>query len=50
MYKRPLGKIDQFSVTVSTRTIIFKAIVTKAVNYAIIVGNDWMRKAQAQIN
>ncbi|CAG8824135.1 34615_t:CDS:2, partial [Gigaspora margarita] len=38
--KRPLGEIDQFPVTVRTKTITSKAVVTKAANYAIIVGNE----------
>lgn len=43
--KRPLGEIDRFLVTVGTRTITSKAVVTEAANYTVIVGNDWMRKA-----
>ncbi|CAG8828487.1 5604_t:CDS:2, partial [Gigaspora margarita] len=48
--KRLLGEIDRFLVIVETKTITSKAIVTKVANYAIIVENNWIRKAQAQLD
>ncbi|CAG8851088.1 26764_t:CDS:2, partial [Gigaspora margarita] len=35
--KRPLEEIDRFPVTVETKTITSKAIVTEAANYAVII-------------
>ncbi|CAG8752640.1 5914_t:CDS:2 [Gigaspora margarita] len=33
-----------------TKTITSKTVVTEAANYAVIVENDWMRKAQARLD
>ncbi|CAG8530301.1 3786_t:CDS:2 [Ambispora leptoticha] len=48
--KRPLGEIDEFPVTVGGKTITSRAVVTDAGNYAVIVGNDWMKKARARLD
>ncbi|CAG8766446.1 20221_t:CDS:10, partial [Gigaspora margarita] len=49
---RPIDNYEHTTilVTVGTKTITSKAIVTEATNYAIIIGNNWMRKAQAQLD
>ncbi|CAG8649778.1 7256_t:CDS:2, partial [Cetraspora pellucida] len=48
--KRPIGEIDRFPITVGGKTITSHAVVTEASNYALIVGNDWMRKARARLD
>ncbi|RIB29490.1 hypothetical protein C2G38_1116193 [Gigaspora rosea] len=36
----PIGEIDRFPITVGGKTIMSRAVVTEAGNYAVIVGND----------
>ncbi|CAG8603319.1 4367_t:CDS:2, partial [Gigaspora margarita] len=43
--KRLLGKINQILVTIRTKTITSKAIVTKAANYAIIIPTEYYKLA-----
>ncbi|CAG8630808.1 25675_t:CDS:2, partial [Gigaspora margarita] len=48
--KRPLGEVDEFLITVGGKTITSKAVVSEVENYAVIVGNDWMKKARARLD
>ncbi|CAG8615041.1 17897_t:CDS:2 [Gigaspora margarita] len=48
--KKLIGEIDQFSITVSGKTITSQAVVSEAGNYVVIVENNWMRKARAQLD
>ncbi|CAG8689633.1 8909_t:CDS:2 [Gigaspora margarita] len=48
--KHPLGEVDEFPIIVRGKTITSKAVVSESGNYAIIVGNDWMKKARGRLD
>jgi dUTP pyrophosphatase len=48
--KRPLGEILNLPINIRGITIPIDVAVTEAPNYDVIVGNDWLKKAQASLN
>ncbi|CAG8704710.1 10349_t:CDS:2, partial [Cetraspora pellucida] len=48
--KASIGKIDAFPITIGRKTITSCAIVSEARNYAVIIENDWMKKARARLD
>ncbi|CAG8806691.1 5059_t:CDS:2 [Gigaspora margarita] len=44
--KQPLEEVDKFPVTVGEKTITSQVVIMDAENYAIIVENNWMKKAR----
>ncbi|RIB14895.1 hypothetical protein C2G38_2193803 [Gigaspora rosea] len=48
--KRPLGEVDEFTVTVEEKTITSCAVISDAKNYAIIIGNDQLKKARTRLD
>ncbi|KAG9300775.1 hypothetical protein G9A89_023573 [Geosiphon pyriformis] len=50
MKKTPVGEIDNFSFTLDGITIPVKVLVMDAPQYQALVGNDWLQKANANLN
>ncbi|KAG9290808.1 hypothetical protein G9A89_011771 [Geosiphon pyriformis] len=50
MKKTPVGEIDNFSFTIDRITIPVKVLVMDASQYQALVGNDWLQKANANLN
>ncbi|CAB4392219.1 unnamed protein product [Rhizophagus irregularis] len=48
--KRPLGEVLNFPVTIKGVTIPIDVVVTDAMTYSAIVGNDWLSKVKANID
>ncbi|CAB4374102.1 unnamed protein product [Rhizophagus irregularis] len=42
--RRPLGEVLNFPVTIKGMTISIDVVVTDAMDYSAIVGNDWLAK------
>ncbi|CAG8686067.1 25379_t:CDS:2 [Gigaspora margarita] len=43
-----LKEVDEFPITVEKKTITLCIIVFKAGNYAVIIKNDWLKKAKTR--
>ncbi|KAG9288480.1 hypothetical protein G9A89_015686 [Geosiphon pyriformis] len=50
MKKTPVGEIDNFLFTLDGITISVKVLVMDAPQYQALVGNDWLQKANANLN
>ncbi|KAG9295796.1 hypothetical protein G9A89_009025 [Geosiphon pyriformis] len=50
MKKTPVGKIDNFPFTIDGITIPVKVLVMNAPQYQALVGNDWLLKANANLD
>ncbi|KAG9298848.1 hypothetical protein G9A89_015869 [Geosiphon pyriformis] len=50
MKKTPVGKIDNFLFTINGITISIKVLVMDAFQYQALVGNDWLLKANANLD
>ncbi|KAG9289027.1 hypothetical protein G9A89_015576 [Geosiphon pyriformis] len=50
MKKTPVGEIDDFSFSIDEITIPVKVLVIDAPQYQALVGNDWLLKANANLN
>ncbi|KAG9291669.1 hypothetical protein G9A89_022088 [Geosiphon pyriformis] len=50
MKKTSVGKIDNFPFTLDGITIPVKVLVMDAPQYQALVGNDWLQKANANLN
>ncbi|KAG9285280.1 hypothetical protein G9A89_001414 [Geosiphon pyriformis] len=50
MKKTPVGEIDNFLFTLNGITIPVKVLVMDAPQYQAFVGNDWLQKANANLN
>ncbi|KAG9285526.1 hypothetical protein G9A89_006514 [Geosiphon pyriformis] len=50
MKKTPVGEIDNFPFTLNGITIPVKVFVMDAPQYQALVGNDWLQKANANLN
>ncbi|KAG9291817.1 hypothetical protein G9A89_012102 [Geosiphon pyriformis] len=48
--KTPVGEIDNFSFTIDRITIPVKVLVMDAPQYQALVGNNWLQKANANLN
>lgn len=48
--KRPLGEVLNFPITVQGVTVPIDVVVTDALTYSAIVGNDWLSKVNASID
>ncbi|KAG9286099.1 hypothetical protein G9A89_022776 [Geosiphon pyriformis] len=48
--KTPVGEIDNFPFTFDRITISVKVLVMDAPQYQALVGNDWLQKANANLN
>src|SRR4051794_36747301 len=48
--RRPLGAVTGIPLKIAGHVIPFDAVITEADSYAAIVGNDWLKEAQAIIN
>ena len=48
-HEAPMGILPNFPVRVGNLTICIDVRVTPADNYSILVGNDWLRLAQADL-
>ncbi|PKC02897.1 hypothetical protein RhiirA5_452867, partial [Rhizophagus irregularis] len=48
--KRPLGEVLNFPITIKGVTIPVDVVVTDAMTYSAIVGNDWLSKVKANID
>ncbi|KAG9287535.1 hypothetical protein G9A89_019596 [Geosiphon pyriformis] len=50
MKKTPVGEIDNFPFTINRITIPVKVLVMNAPQYQALVGNDWLLKANANLD
>ncbi|KAG9300050.1 hypothetical protein G9A89_018327 [Geosiphon pyriformis] len=50
MKKTPVGEIDNFLFTLDGIIILVKVLVMDAPQYQALVGNDWLQKANANLN
>ncbi|KAG9291312.1 hypothetical protein G9A89_021814 [Geosiphon pyriformis] len=50
MKKTPVGEIDNFLFTLNEITIPVKVLVMDAPQYQALIGNDWLQKANANLN
>ncbi|KAG9292105.1 hypothetical protein G9A89_005249 [Geosiphon pyriformis] len=50
MKKTPVGEIDDFPFSINGITIPVKVLVMDAPQYQVLVGNDWLLKANANLN
>ncbi|KAG9288081.1 hypothetical protein G9A89_017676 [Geosiphon pyriformis] len=50
MKKTPVGEIDNFPFTLDRITILVKVLVMDAPQYQALIGNDWLQKANANLN
>ncbi|KAG9284671.1 hypothetical protein G9A89_003631 [Geosiphon pyriformis] len=50
MKKTPVGEIDNFPFTFDGITIPVKVLVMNAPQYQALIGNDWLQKANANLN
>ncbi|KAG9300835.1 hypothetical protein G9A89_004465 [Geosiphon pyriformis] len=50
MKKTPVGEIDDFSFSIDGITIPVKVLVMDAPQYQALIGNDWLLKANANLN
>ncbi|KAG9307514.1 hypothetical protein G9A89_017344 [Geosiphon pyriformis] len=50
MKKTPVGEINDFPFTIDGITILVKVLVMNAPQYQALVGNDWLFKANANLN
>ncbi|KAG9298091.1 hypothetical protein G9A89_004955 [Geosiphon pyriformis] len=50
MKKTPVGEIDNFLFTLDGITIPVKVLIMNAPQYQALVGNDWLQKANANLN
>ncbi|KAG9301123.1 hypothetical protein G9A89_012506 [Geosiphon pyriformis] len=48
--KTPVGEIDNFPFTLDGITIPVKVLIMDALQYQALVGNDWLQKANANLN
>ncbi|PKB95168.1 hypothetical protein RhiirA5_386188, partial [Rhizophagus irregularis] len=48
--RRPLGEVLNFPVTIKGMTIPIDVVVTDAMDYSAIVGNNWLAKVKANID
>ncbi|KAG9302428.1 hypothetical protein G9A89_011478 [Geosiphon pyriformis] len=48
--KTPVGEIDNFPFTLDGITIPVKVLIMDAPQYQALVGNDWLQKANANLN
>ena len=46
----PLGEVREVPITFGNETITINMIVTASETYQIILGNNWLKKAKANIN
>ncbi|KAG9302000.1 hypothetical protein G9A89_021044 [Geosiphon pyriformis] len=50
MKKTPIGKIDNFPFTIDRITIPVKVLIMDVFQYQALVRNDWLQKANANLN
>ncbi|KAG9296927.1 hypothetical protein G9A89_006882 [Geosiphon pyriformis] len=50
MKKTPVGEIDNFPFTINRITIPVKVLVMDALQYQALIGNNWLQKANANLN
>ncbi|KAG9291671.1 hypothetical protein G9A89_022090 [Geosiphon pyriformis] len=50
MKKTPVGEIDNFPFTLDGITILVKVLIMDAPQYQALVRNDWLQKANANLN
>ncbi|KAG9302802.1 hypothetical protein G9A89_009579 [Geosiphon pyriformis] len=50
MKKTPVGEIDNFSFTIDGITISVKVLIMDVPQYQALIGNDWLQKANANLN
>ncbi|KAG9299069.1 hypothetical protein G9A89_020382 [Geosiphon pyriformis] len=50
MKKTPVGEIDNFLFTLDGITIPVKVLVINVPQYQALIGNDWLQKANANLN
>ncbi|KAG9301263.1 hypothetical protein G9A89_012646 [Geosiphon pyriformis] len=50
MKKTPVGEIDNFPFTIDRITILVKVLVIDAPQYQAFVENNWLQKANANLN
>ncbi|KAG9300748.1 hypothetical protein G9A89_023546 [Geosiphon pyriformis] len=50
MKKTPVGEIDNFPFTLDGITISVKVLIIDAPQYQALIGNDWLQKANANLN
>ncbi|KAG9291961.1 hypothetical protein G9A89_004899 [Geosiphon pyriformis] len=50
MKKTPVGEIDNFPFTLDRITISVKVLVMNTPQYQALIGNDWLQKANANLN
>ncbi|KAG9285606.1 hypothetical protein G9A89_009246 [Geosiphon pyriformis] len=50
MKKTPVGEIDNFPFTLDRITIPVKVLVMDTSQYQALIGNDWLQKANANLN
>ncbi|KAG9297974.1 hypothetical protein G9A89_018802 [Geosiphon pyriformis] len=50
MKKTPVGEIDNFLFTLDKITIPVKVLIMDAPQYQAFIGNDWLQKANANLN
>ncbi|KAG9291637.1 hypothetical protein G9A89_022056 [Geosiphon pyriformis] len=50
MKKTPVGEIDNFPFTLDGITIPVKVLVMNTPQYQALIGNDWLQKANANLN
>ncbi|KAG9292522.1 hypothetical protein G9A89_002157 [Geosiphon pyriformis] len=50
MKKTPVGEIDSFPFTLDEITIPVKVLVIDALQYQALIGNNWLQKANANLN
>ncbi|KAG9297404.1 hypothetical protein G9A89_009488 [Geosiphon pyriformis] len=50
MKKTPVGEINNFPFTINGITILVKVLVMDAPQYQALIGNNWLQKANANLN
>ncbi|KAG9305083.1 hypothetical protein G9A89_007723 [Geosiphon pyriformis] len=48
--KTPIGKINNFSIEVNSITTPIKILVIEAIQYQVLVGNNWLFKTNAMLD
>ena len=48
--RRPLGEVENLEIQIGECNIPIDVIVSEANVYSVIVGNDWLSKAQAKVD
>ena len=47
--EKPMGMLTNLPITIGSLTLPIDCMVTRANNYNILIGNDWLRMAEADI-